>query len=74
MEDKDIKVSSKLEGKEWCVEFAVPLRAIPGQGGDVLYGNFFRSANDAKNAQSWNPVFDNLFRERSAFGKITLEK
>ncbi len=74
MEDKEIKVSSKLEGKEWCVEVTVPLKAIPGQGGDVLYGNFFRSANDAKNAQSWNPVFDNLFRERSAFGKITLEQ
>ena len=70
---KAFRLTSNLEGSTWTVELAIPLGEIPGKG-DTLYGNFFRSANDAKNAQSWNPIFDQQFRERSAFGKITIKR
>jgi hypothetical protein len=73
IEAKDITVASTVEGTTWRVDIALPLTVIPGQG-DALFGNFFRSANNAQNAQSWNPVFDKQFRERSAFGALTLER
>lgn len=73
MEKNGVKVKSSVEGHVWTLEVAIPLSIVPGKGNE-LSGNFFRSANDAKNAQSWNPVFDENFRKRSAFGKITLEK
>lgn len=68
----DFKISASLKDKVWTVEAAIPLAKIPGSG-NVLYGNFFRSSNNALSAQCWSPVFGNSFPLREFFGKIVLK-
>lgn len=72
-----ITIKNKVKNDCWELTVKIPFSALPFKKittGSILYGNFFRSANEAQLAQSWNPTFGRYFRNRKAFGKIILEK